>query len=307
MLSHLSDTILLVIVLTSVVNLCHCKEEPSDNLLKHSPWLITLDVTCPSVHGTIKTCGGSLIDSNWILTTATCVQCSDINTIPMIVADIGSPSGSVQDLQTTRVGRYIVDKVVIHYKFNKTKNNIALLHLQYPVVNSSKHTMMQVSKCYQVNNGMRSNSIELLSRYTRNTDELSGSQRLSDTMKLVKRKRCIKTSATCKNSGTPDGSTILCATFIQSNNISCGYDEGMALGIHSGNVWIMAGFVSEKPPDCRSCPTQFTHVCKYYEWVRNILLSTSMTQGTYERNSVHSIILFMRHNECLCIVISIKI
>ena len=86
-------------------------------------------------------------------------------------------------------------------------------------------------------------------------------------------------SAKCKTSKTAMGPSDFCVTFIQSENMSCGYDEGMTLGIHSGNDWIMAGFVSEKPEDCRSCPTLFTDVCKYYEWVKNIILSSSMTQG----------------------------
>ena len=281
----LPSNILLIIILISVSTLCHCQEEASDHLLKQSPWFITLYITCPSL-GTIRTCGGSLINDNWILTTATCVQCKDTVAIPMIVADIGLAVDHVQ----TGVGRYVVDKVLTHHKFGETKNNIALLHLQYPVVSSSKHKMMKVSKCYQVNDAMHTNSIELLSHYAThsdkpssiNTDKLSSSPSLGDKMKLIKQRKCNRMSAACKSSKSAMDSTEFCATFKQSENVSCAYDEGMTLGIHSGDDWIMAGIVFEKPRDCSSCPIWFIDVCQYYEWVKNIISSTSMMQGMYK-------------------------
>lgn len=277
MLSFPSIT-LLITMLMSVMSLCHCQEERSD---QQSPWFITLYATCPSV-GVIRTCRGSLIKDNWIITTATCVQCRDANTIPMVVADIGSANDDSFHSQATGLGRYIVDKVVIHSKFSRSKNNIVLLHLQHPVVSVSKHAMLQVSQCYQVNKAMLANPIELLSHYAAKTNKLSGSSTssdvlLGDKMKVMKRRKCNQMSATCKASAI--GSTEFCATFTQSKNASCDYDEGMTLAVHSGDDWIMAGFVHEEPKDCRSCPIWFTDVCKYYEWVKNIISSSSMTQG----------------------------
>ena len=271
---------LLIFVLTSVTILCHGQEKGTDHLLKQSPWFITLYVTCPS-SGAIKTCRGSLIHDDWVLTTATCVQCEDDNTIPMTVADVGSTSDNAQDLfhsGATRVGRYIVDKIVIHNKFSKSTNNIALLHLQYPVVSSSRHTMMQVSRCYEVDEANAMNALELLSDYAVKADNLNSSSLLGDKMKMMKRKRCKEMSATCRGSKAMSSGEF-CATFTQYENLSCNYDEGMELGIHNGEDWIMTGFVHEKPKDCVSCPVWFMDVCKYYEWVKNIISSASMTQG----------------------------
>ena len=286
MMLSLPSNIILTILLISVLNLCHCQEKATDHLLKQYPWYVTLYITCPST-GTIRTCGGSLINDNWILTTATCVQCRDTNAIPMIVADIGLAADIVQnsfDEEVTGVGRYVIDKVVTHHKFRDTRNNIALLHLQYPVVSSSKHKTMQVTKCYQVNDAMRTNSVELLSHHTTHADKSSkdkliSSPSLGDKMKLIKQRKCNRMSVVCKSSESAIDSTEFCATFIQSENVSCAYDEGMTLGIHSGDNWIMAGTVFEKPRDCNSCPVWFINVCEYYEWIRNIVSSTSMTQG----------------------------
>ena len=97
--------------------------------------------------------------------------------------------------------------------------------------------------------------------------------------KLMKRKRCKEMSETCRNSKTVMGSGEFCATFIQHENLSCNYDEVIALGVRSGNDWIVTGFVNERPKDCVSCPVWFIDVCKYYEWVKNIVSSVSMTQG----------------------------
>lgn len=277
----LSSNSLLVLVLISVTSLSGGQEKGPDHSLKPSPWFITLHVTCPSL-GTVKTCRGSLVHDVWILTTATCVQCEDFNAIPMIVADVGSINDNAQDLLhsgATTVGRYIVDKIVIHNKFSKSTNNIALLHLQYPVVNSSKHMMIQVSRCYQVDDAKATNPLELLSDYAVNTDKLSSSLLLGDKMKVMKRKGCKGMSETCRSSKTAMGSGEFCATFIQHENLSCNYDEGIALGVRSGNDWIVTGFVNERPKDCVSCPVWFIDVCKYYEWVKNIVSSVSMTQG----------------------------
>ena len=276
-----SLNLILITMLISVANICHCQEDKSDSLLKQSPWFITLYITCPSV-GTARTCGGSLINDKWILTTATCVQCKDINTIPMIVADIGSTANNAQN-SISGVGRYIIDKVVIHHDFEQTKNNIALVHLQYSrsVISSSKHAMMQVMKCYQVNEAMHTNSVELLSHYGASADKLESGPVLGDKMELLKRKKCNKMSTACKSSAVT-GLTEFCAAFKDSKNMSCGYDEGMGLGVYQGDSWIVAGIVFEKSRDCKSCPIWFIDVCNYYEWVQNIVSSTRTFQGTYE-------------------------
>ena len=264
-------------MLISVANICHCQDE-SDNLLKQSPWLITLYITCPSV-GTARTCGGSLINDKWILTTATCVQCKDVNAIPMIVADIGSTANNVQNL-ISGVGRYIIDKVVIHHNFRGTKNNIALVHLQYSVISNSKHAMMQVMKCYQVNEAMHTDSVELLSHYGASADKL-GSSPLGYKMEVLKRRKCTKMSTACKSSAAI-GSAEFCAAFKDSKNVSCSYGKGMTLAVYKGDSWIVAGIVFEKSRDCSSCPIWFVDVCNYYEWVQNIVSSTRVMQGTYE-------------------------
>ncbi len=77
-----------IILLVTVVNL-PCSLSTQNNSSNYPPWFITLYISCPSL-GTIQTCGRSLINENWILTTATCVQCKDNSADVMVVADIGT-------------------------------------------------------------------------------------------------------------------------------------------------------------------------------------------------------------------------
>jgi len=240
-----------------------------------SPWYITLYISCPT-SGNIKTCGGSLISTEWILTTALCVLCGSDDTNRMIVADVGSVDESPGDVG---MGRYIVDKVVTHNRYKESRNNIALLHLQHAVLHNPKHAVLKVNKCYQISEAGRRNSVELMLQSTSNSGDKGNS--LAAKMKMIRQSKCVDLFLSCSKPEvlTAASSSEFCAMFVQNQNLTCHYDEGMPLGMQDGREWMVVGFVTDKPEDCSACPTLFTRVCNYYEWIENVILSTAVSQG----------------------------
>ena len=265
-LSH-SKYCLIFVLIGLAVNL-----EATGETYSQSPWYVTLYISCPT-SGNFKTCGGSLISEEWILTTASCVLCGIGDTNRMIVADIGSGNESSGDVG---MGRYIVDKVVAHNRYKESRNNIALLHLQHAVLHNPKHTILQVDRCYQVRDAEKQNSVVLMLQNT-------GGKENGDTgkMKMIRWLRCVDLSLSCLKFevSTAASSSDFCAKFVHKENLTCHYHEGMPLGMKNGQEWMLVGFVTHKPEDCSACPTLFTRVCNYYEWIENIMLSTDVPQG----------------------------
>ncbi|XP_065894463.1 complement receptor type 2-like isoform X2 [Dysidea avara] len=273
-LSHSNYCVIFVLIGLSA-NLEY--SEAAEETYTQSPWYITLYISCP-ISGNIKTCGGSLISQEWILTTASCVSCDSGDTNRMIVVDVGSVNEKSWSFDTIGMGRYIVDKVVIHNKFKKSRNNIALVHLQYAVLHNPKHTLLQVNRCYQVNDVGKRSSVELMLQNTSNTGQIENN--LAGKMKMIRQSKCADLSISCLKSevSTAAASSDFCATFVHNINLTCHYSEGMPLGMKNGNHWMVVGFVIDKPEDCSACPTLFTRVCNYYEWIENIMLATDVPQ-----------------------------
>jgi len=263
---------LIIVLIGLAVNL-----EATGEIFSQSPWYITLHISCPN-SGNIKTCGGSLISEEWILTTASCLLCGVGDTNRMIVADIESVNESSGDVG---MGRYIVDKVVTHNRYKESRNNIALVHLQHAVLHNPKHTILQVNRCYQVSDAGKQNSVVLMLRNT----PITVGEKNSDAgkMKMLRRFRCVELSLSCLKSevSTAASSGDFCAKFVHNENLTCHYHEGMPLGMKNGQEWMVVGFVTHKPEDCSACPTLFTRVCNYYEWIENVMLSTDAPQGEY--------------------------
>jgi len=268
----------LIFVIVGLLSATSCEAVTGEEAYSQTPWYITLYISCPT-SGSFKTCGGSLISQEWILTTASCVSCNSDDANRMIVADVGMVNKEYSS--TVGMGRYIVDKVVTHNKHKGSRNNIALLHLQHTVLDNPGHTVLQINRCYQVNNvgGRNTAAVELISRNMTNTDERRNS--VSSRMKMIRQSKCVDLSASCLKSevSTAAASSDFCAVFVHNENLTCHYNEGMPLGMQSDNQWMAVGFVADKPEDCSACPTLFTRVCSYYEWIENIISATEVLQG----------------------------
>lgn len=130
--------------ITANPNTVHTKESP----MGQRPWVVLVWVSCPDVGST--TCEGSLIDEDWVITTARCFPCgadaSVVVDIGLHYSDIRKEMMSNEHSNFERIGAY---NVHIHPLYNKTVstgNDIALIHLIKKVNRSFVVSMTDCNK-----------------------------------------------------------------------------------------------------------------------------------------------------------------
>lgn len=100
-------------------------------------WVVLLWVSCPPFPSpTVSTCEGSLIDTQWILTSASCLKCGNNASV---IADIGlhyNDLGQEVDHSISRLG---ADRILIH-----PQHDIALVHIIKTVSGS---LVIQLADC----------------------------------------------------------------------------------------------------------------------------------------------------------------
>ena len=105
------------------------------------PWIVLAWVSCKDEEegDTLRTCEGSLIRTDWVLTAACCFSCGSAASV---VVDVGLHNSDIRtDVRRNRsVERVGADGVFIPpgYKYPSAKNDIALLHLSKPVKNATR-------------------------------------------------------------------------------------------------------------------------------------------------------------------------
>ena len=107
------------------------------------PWVALLWISCDKTvagQSYMKTCAGSIIDPEWVLTTAGCFPCGNQASV---VIDVGLHHSNIrlEMLHGRAVDRVGADGVFIHPHYDNQlhKHDIALVHLSKPV--NSSHTI----------------------------------------------------------------------------------------------------------------------------------------------------------------------
>ena len=99
------------------------------------PWIVSIKNTITGGHF----CGGSLIDQQWVLTAAHCMEDVTANNIKATVGEYDL--SSVPETTATSI-----DKIIIHPDFNSASldNDIALIKLSTPVTNTTIATLSKL-------------------------------------------------------------------------------------------------------------------------------------------------------------------
>lgn len=190
------------------------------------PWMVSLQ----SKDGE-HFCGASLIDKQWVLTAAHCVNEDSANDIQVVVGEY--------DLNTNDTAQQARDVSEIHYhKEYGDDHDIAILKLASPVTNSP----VSVATPELMAELAAGTHLRVMGWGNRSTDGEDFPNILHEvTVPLADH-------ATCKTNYQPEGIEItdnmVCAGFADGGKDSCQGDSGGPLLVQKDNQWFQAGIVS---------------------------------------------------------------
>ncbi|MBZ4419774.1 DUF1986 domain-containing protein [Myxococcus sp. RHSTA-1-4] len=218
------------------------------------PWQAQL-----SVPGYSHYCGGSLIDSDWVLTAAHCVEGLSAGSFTV---RLGLHQRSAPDSYVQTRG---VRRVVRHPSYNSwtLENDVALLELSTPVTYTPRVQPIALRETDA--------AVGATARVSGwgNTSPGSGASDL-----LMETLLPVQDTATCNSAGTLPATvrdSMVCAGYLNGTSGGCHGDSGGPLVVESGRFsggWEQIGIVSWGVGGSCSSYTVFARVSRFVQWIR---------------------------------------
>ncbi|QSQ21112.1 DUF1986 domain-containing protein [Pyxidicoccus parkwayensis] len=217
------------------------------------PWQAQL-----SIPGYSHWCGGSLIDNDWVLTAAHCV---DGISAGSFTVRLGLHQRSAPDSYVQTRG---VRRVVRHPNFNGLlENDVALLELASPVTFTPRVQPIALRAT-----DAAVGATARVSGWGNTYPQSGASDVLMETLLPV------QDTATCNNAGTLPltvRDSMVCAGFVNGTSGGCHGDSGGPLVVESGRFsggWEQIGVVSWGVGGTCSSYTVFARVSRFVPWIR---------------------------------------
>jgi secreted trypsin-like serine protease len=249
------------------------------------PWQVEIDNYHSTSHtGSFSLCGGSLIDSQWVLTAAHCITESNGS-----VSASGFLEVYTGEYNRTGANGYedrSVIKVIRHssYNDNTLDNDIALVRLSSPVTipngaNNLPWTKTDTIPLVPANVG----SLAGVNAWVTGWGRTSESGSTADQLRKVQLP--IIENSVCNNASHYGGritDNMMCAGYDAGMKDSCNGDSGGPLVVSNAGQWKLAGIVSWGDGCARvNKPGVYTRVSQYVSWINsNAVPAVLVVQNT---------------------------
>ena len=255
-----------------------------DSPLDGRPWVTLLWVTCSDIQ-LLKTCEGSLVDSEWVLTSASCLTCGSNATV---VADIGLYHSNIRRemIQKRNVQRVGSDHVVLHPQYNPPyrHNDIALVHL---TVHVNTTNVIRLAGCPPTDNTGHISKSFLSSGWGRTTNLSPLDPKILQDVQLYKwtREDCVASTneridglfcvGVKELKTSPD--ELRQQSYINHDPCFVGYGSSLVTQVSrvvSGELkceWQVCGVLSFGLYCDSAYPGYYTDICFYRTWLLNTM------------------------------------
>lgn len=230
------------------------------------PWIV-------SVSAGGYACGGTLINSNTVLTAAHCLFDENKNAIS--INDITVAVGEYDKTSQPATPRITILKKDIHGSYNPddngSGNDIALLHLTTPVTGVTPIDLLDVNSA---NNAVNQESDVTTIGWGSTVGYAPSEQKEPEYPSILREVELpLQTDAMCSSNlgSSYDANTMICAGLPQGGTDACQGDSGGPLVYNDAGTWKQIGVVSWGA-GCASAgnPGVYTRLANYADWIANL-------------------------------------